>query len=126
MPTHLQTIERLQGAIRENDINSFRQVCSQETTQNWIRQGGLDREGTCDEAKGFVQKTLLHFACAKGRDAFVRELLEIKANPNVQARGLPGKVSQDTPLHLAVLHQQESCVGHLLAYNVIVPSVFYL
>jgi ankyrin repeat protein len=123
MPAHMEIIEKLQGAIRGNDIDSFRQICSEETARNWIRQGGLDREGTCDEAKGFVQKTLLHFACEKGRDTFVRELLEIKASPNVQARGLPGKVSRDTPLHLAVLHQQESCVGHLLAYKAIISSI---
>ena len=66
---------------------------------------------------GIVQMTLLHYACHNGRDCFVRELLEIRASPNFEAQGLRRDVSRDTPLHLAVLRQNESCVSHLLAYK---------
>ena len=121
---HYEIIDKLRGAIRDNDIDSFRNILGEDATRNWMRQGGLDREGACDESKGVVQKTLLHFACEKGRDTFVLELLEMKASPNVQAQGLPGKVSRETPLHLAVLHQHESCVCHLLAFKAMFSSFY--
>ena len=126
LQVHIEIIEKLRGIIRDNSIEMFRQTLSEEVTLNWMRQGGLDREGLCDEERGIVQKTLLHFACEKGRDVFVRELLEIKASPNVQAQGLQGKVARETPLHLAVLHQHDSSVRYLLAYKVRTTAIHFL
>ena len=121
---HFEIIDKLRGAIRDNDIKLFRKILDEEDTRNWMRQGGLDQEETYDESKGVVQKTLLHFACEKGRDTFVLELLEIKASPNVHAQGLPGRVSRETPLHVAVLHQHESCVCHLLVFKAFLSSFY--
>jgi hypothetical protein len=119
-PSNLEISDKLRGIIlRDEGIQIFRQVLYQDYLRQWVHHGGLDHEFRCDEAEGDFQRTLLHLACKNGKNDFVRELLEIRANPNTTSQGLSGEFSRCTPLHLAVRHQNATCVSLLLSYTAI-------
>ena len=49
LDNHVKIFGKLCGTIQDNSIDLFRQVLSEEATRNWLRWGGLDREGIRDE-----------------------------------------------------------------------------
>ncbi len=59
-----------------------------------------------------------YFACEKGTEVFIRELLRQRAGPNVQAKDLSVMLSGETSLNLGVMHEHEACVWLLLDYKV--------
>ena len=100
------------------DHDRLRGILAQDNVQRWVRVGGLDREGVDCQIVGVVPKSLAHIAAKGGYVDSLRVLLDANASPNVIATGLPGHISGETPLHLALSNHHEGCVRLLLEYKV--------
>lgn len=97
--------DRIRSYIRENNAEALRAYTASADVRCWLKSGGLN---TYD---GNV--SLLHYSADTGRDRMLRELLELRADPNAQRRDH----NRETPLHLAVVNRHQACVELLLQHG---------